>query len=220
MTSLPSVQRLHTRLRAIDDDTLVLADGQPRAIFEVFPGDVTLADDEELEAHTARLAALLHGLTFPIQVLLCLIPPDLEAHAREVEAASADRGSRIAAAGRDYASLARHLDRTGSLLEPHLYVVVGLDGTRGSLLQQLLDALPWMGRRRVPGPTDSELLDARAEQVALLLDHAGAAPVRLNDVEVALLLYRCWCPERARTEPLRIQPAPIGRRLELAEGVA
>ena len=52
MSSLPSVQRLHTRLRAIDDDTLVLADGRPRAIFEIFPRDVTLADDEELENST------------------------------------------------------------------------------------------------------------------------------------------------------------------------
>src|SRR5919206_263760 len=123
-----------THLRA--DDKLVLADGRPRAIFEVFPGDLALADDEALEAHTARLAAFLHGLTFPIQVLLCLVPADLEAHAREVEAASADRGPCIAAAGRDYAGMARHLGRTGSLLEAHLYLVVGLEGAHGSLLQQ------------------------------------------------------------------------------------
>ena len=99
MTSLGSVQRLHTRLRAIGDDTLILADGRPRAIFEVFPPDTSLAD-EALEAHTARLAAFLHGLTFPIQILLRPVPADLEAHACEVEAASAGRGLRIAAAGR------------------------------------------------------------------------------------------------------------------------
>ena len=220
MSTLSSVQRVATRLRAIDDDTLILADGRQRAIFEVFPSDLTLADDEALEAHTARLAAFLHGLTFPVQVLLCLVPADLEAHACEVEAASAGRGLRIAAAGRDYAGLARHLDRTGALLEPHLYVVVGLEGARGSLVQHLLGALPWAGRRRVPGPTDTELLDARAEQVALLLDHAGATPVRLEDAEIADLLHRCWCPERARQQPLRQQSVPIRLRLGLAEGVA
>jgi hypothetical protein len=147
------------------------------------------------------------------------VPAKLEEHAREVEAASAGRGSRIAAAGRDYAGLARHLDRTGSLLEPHLYLIVGLEGAQGSLVQQVLAVVPWMGRRRVPGPTDTELLDARAEQVALLLDHAGAASVRLNDVEIAALLYRCWCAERARHQPLRLLPAPTLRKLELAKGV-
>ena len=220
MKHLPAVQRVATRLRAIDDDTLILADGRPRAIFEAFPGDVTLADDDALEAQTARLAAFLHGLTFPVQVLLCLVPPDLEEHAREVEAASAGRGPRIAAAGRDYAGLARHLDRTGALLEPHLYVVVGLEGARGSLVQQLLGMLPWAGRRRVPGPTDTELLDSRAEQVALLLDHAGAAPVRLDDAEIATLLYRCWCPERARQQPLRFDGAAAARRLGSLAGAA
>ncbi len=204
MRLLPSVQSVATRLRAIVDDTLYLADGRPRAIFEVFPDDVALADDETLEGQTGRLAGFLHGLSFPLQILLRLVPVDLEEHAREVEAVSASRGPRIAAAGRDYAGLVRHLCRTGGLLEPHLFVIVGLEGARGSLVQQLLGALPWAPQRQLVHASDAALLDERAGQVALLLDHAGAAPVRLEDAEIAALLYSCWCPERARRQPLRL----------------
>jgi hypothetical protein len=203
MKRLPSVQQLHTRLRAIADDTLYLADGRPRAIFEVFPVDLSLADDDTLEVHTARLAAFLHGLSFPIQVLLRLVRADLEAHAREVEQVSAARGSHLAAAGREYAGLVRHLERTASLLEPHLYVVVGLEGSQGSLVRRLLSfLLPSLAGRSAEQAADTALLDERAAQIAVGLDAAGADPVRLENPDIAQLVFDCWCPERARREPV------------------
>jgi hypothetical protein len=88
------------------------------------------------------------------------------------------------------------------LLRPQLFVVVGLEGSRGSLFQRLLEWLPF-GRPTQHQATETERLDERAEQVALLLDHAGVAPQRLNDDHIAELLYACWCAERARQQPLR-----------------
>src|ERR671933_374556 len=79
------------------------------------------------------------------------------------------------------------------------------------------DALPraiagWFLRRTgrrvrpaVAGESQTDLLDQRGEQVALAFDAIGARPRRLDNVEIAELLLSCWCPERTRRQPLRIQ---------------
>jgi len=55
-----------------------------------------------------------------------------------------------------------------------------------------------------PGQTDTELLDQRGAQVAVAFDAIRARPRRLDSVEIAELPYTCWCPERARRQPLQI----------------
>ena len=213
MSRLPSVQRLHTRLRAIADDTLYLADGRPRAIFELCPPNLSLADDETLEITARHLAVVFDSLSFPTMLLFRFVAVDLEAHAAAAERAGAARGPELARAARDYAALQRHLSRTLLLLELHVYLVIGLEGTRGTLLHSLLRPV-WTRlfadrRRHRPDspatPSETELLDERGEHVALAFDAIGARPRRLDDVEIAELLYACWCPERSRREPLRIQ---------------
>jgi hypothetical protein len=47
----------------------------------------------------------------------------------------------------------------------------------------------------VAGSSGPELLDERGEQVALAFDAIRARPRRLDNVEIAELLYACWCPE-------------------------
>jgi hypothetical protein len=109
---------------------------------------------------------------------------DLEDHAAEAELAAASRDAELAAAGRDYAALLRHLSRTLVLLEPHVFLVVGLEGAYGSLLRYcvraiatwLLRLLPRRSRPVVAGPTDTELLDLRCEQLALAFAAIGARP--------------------------------------------
>jgi len=217
MSRLPSVQQLHTQLRAIDDDTLYLDDGRPRAIFEVFPDDLTLAGDEWLERATAQLTSFLLGLEFPTQLVFQLVPADLEEDARLAEAASAGRGARLAAAGRDLAALLRHLDRSAEALEPHLYVVVGLEGSVTALPRRVVEGVlhllgfAWLLPRSLGaggGGTDAtDLLDARAERVALTLDAIAASPRRLDSAEIAAVLARCWSPDRTRRARHAQEPA-------------
>ena len=69
MSPLAAVQQIYTRYKAIADDTLYLGDGQPRAIFEVFPPNLSLADDDALEAPAQQLAVVLNALAFPTQLL-------------------------------------------------------------------------------------------------------------------------------------------------------
>ncbi len=215
MSRLPSVQRLHTQLRAIDDDTLYLDDGRPRAIFEVFPDDLTLAGDDVLERATGQLTSFLLGLEFPTQLVFQLVPADLEEDARLAEAASAGRGARLAAAGRDLAALLRHLDRSAEALEPHLYVVVGLEGSVTALPRRVVEGVlhllgfAWLLPRpnAAAGTDATDLLDARAERVALTLDAIAASPRRLESAEIADVLARCWSPDRARRARQAQEPA-------------
>ena len=220
MNPLAAVQRVYTRYRAIADDTLYLGDGRPRAIFELHPPNLSLADDDTLESAAQQLAAVFNSLAFPIQLLFRLVAVDLDGHAADTEQAAASRGPALAAAGREYAALMRHLSRTLVLLEPHVYLVVGLEGARGSLLDGLFRTIvaflraiaTWSlhrtGRRvrsAVAGESVTEQLDQHSEQVALAFDAIGARPRRLDNVEIAELLFSCWCPERARRQPLRIE---------------
>ncbi len=213
MSPLAAVQQIYTRYKAIADDTLYLGDGRPRAIFEVHPPNLSLADADTLESTAQQLAVVFNSLPFAFQLLFRLVAVDLEDHAAQAELAAASRDPELAAAGRDYAALLRHLSRTLVLLEPHVFLVVGLEGAQGSLLRSWMRAivtrlLRLLGRRARPavaGPTDTELLDQRGEQMALHFAAIGARPRRLDNVEIAELLYTCWCPERARRQPLQIQ---------------
>ena len=213
VSRLGVVQQIVTRYRAIADDTLFLGDGQLRAIFEVFPPNLSLADDDALEAAAQQLAVVLNALAFPTQLLFRFVAVDLESLAVEAERAAATRGPELARAARDYAALLRYLSRTQVLLELHVYLIVGIAGARGSLLQALVSRpLGWLSRlsRRCPaasvaGSSEIELLDERGEQVTLELAAIGGRPRRLDNVEIAELLYVCWCPERAHRQPLRIE---------------
>jgi hypothetical protein len=209
------VQRIYTRYQAIADDTLYLADGRPRAIFEVHPPNLALAADEALETTAQQLAVVFSNLPFLTMLLFRFVAVDLEQHAVEAERTAEARGRELARAGRDYAALARNLSRTLVLLEPRMYVVVGLEGTRdavgGSVLRLVRGWVTGRLRRRraahrsVAGPSDTELLDERGERVAFAFDAIGARPRRLDNVEIAELLYTCWCPDRSRREPLVIR---------------
>lgn len=216
MSRLPSVQRFYVRLRDIADDTLFLADGRPRAIFQVEPSDLLLADDDARETATTGLEGFLHrlhGLNIPLQIVYDLVPADLDRHAGEIEALAATRTGRLAVVGRQVAAFERHLGRTGSLLQPRLLVVIGLDAvvySPGTRLGARLAALAgWRPRRRgctaEPNalPTATEQLDERGEAVAGALDRLGVRWRRLGDTEIAALLAACWSPERARRERLR-----------------
>jgi hypothetical protein len=215
VSPLSAVQRIYTRYQAIADDTLYLADGRPRAIFELHPPNLALADDETLEATAQQLAVVFSNLPFLSMLLFRFVAVDLEQHAAAAERIAELRGHALARAGRDYAALGRHLSRTLVLLEPRVYLVVGLegahDGTGHSLVRLTRSWFAGRSRRRGPaqhtlaGPSDTELLDERGEQVALAFAAIGARPHRLDNVEIAELLYACWCPERSRREPLDVR---------------
>jgi hypothetical protein len=206
---LASVRRFHVRLSHIADDTLFLADGRPRALFAVTTPDLLLASDDALELVTARLEGFLHGLNFPLQLVYRLVPVDLDHHAAELEALAAGRSGRLARAGRQLAAWIRHLGRTARLLEPRLYLVIGLDGPPVSLGARIARwcgcvRLPGTGRRRHRARADGPVratdeLDRRGEALAAALDRLGVGWHRLDDAEIAALFADCWRAPGDRT---------------------
>jgi hypothetical protein len=209
MTRLASVQRYFVRLRGIADDTLYLADGRPRAIFTVHTADLLLLDDDELEAFTIRLEAFIRSFGRPWQLVLRLAPTDLDAQAAAIDELAAARTGRLAGAGRELAAFLRHLGRSTILLQPHLYLVVGLDALARSLGTRLHDRLRpltelWPGRRRRPTPSNdvphaaTSELDELGEALAAALDRLRVTWHRLDDAEIAQLFGSCWSPNRTR----------------------
>ena len=69
MSPLAAVQQIYTRYTAIADDTLYLGDGRPRAIFEVHPPNLSLADADMLESTAQQLAVVFNSLPFAFQML-------------------------------------------------------------------------------------------------------------------------------------------------------
>jgi hypothetical protein len=227
VSRLASVQRYFVRLRDIADDTLYLADGRPRAIFAIQTADPLLLDDDELETFTVRLEAFIHSFDRPWQLVFRLAPTDLDSHAAAIDALAASRTGRLASAGRELAAYLRHLGRTTVLLQPHLYLVVGLDAPARSLGTRLHDALCWLcgtwrGRRWRRTSTDDLTRDSTAEldelgeALAAALDRLGVTWHRLDDAEIAHLLGSCWSRNRTRRSQAtatRLPPASHQRPL-------
>ncbi len=223
MSRLASVQRYFLRLHAIADDTLYLADGRPRAIFAIQTADPLLLDDDELEAFTVRLESFVHSFDRPWQLVFRLAPTDLDAQSAAIDELAASRTGRLASAGRELAAYVRHLGRTTTLLQPSLFVVIGLQAPTRSLGMRANDLLGslttcWPGRhRRLTISSDLQPdataeLDELGEALAAALDRLGVIWHRLDDAEIAQLFGSCWSPTRARRSHATATPLPLASR--------
>jgi hypothetical protein len=213
-----SVQLAHVGLDAIEDDVLRLAPGGLRGVLEVDGRDLGLLGDGEQEAALAGFAAFLNGLTFPVQVLVRVLPVDAEAYlgglerrVRDLPAgwSGASEGG-LAGLGRDHIAFLRQLARSHTLLERRCYVVVPAGASDGDPAgeQRWAWAWPlWAPPARRAGPAEApdlrNQLRLRCEDVRAQLGRCGLVARRLGGAELARLLYACWCPELSRVQRLR-----------------
>ncbi len=200
MKRRPSVQTVHLNIERIEDGVVTLAGGQQRAILDVGSVNFGLAGEVEREGIVASYAAFLNSLTFPVQVLVRVRPIDLDAYVADLEhRAQTNLPEALAAVARDHAGFLRRLARQRTLLERRFYVVVPADATASpvgrGLFQRRGAALDEGDARRQ--------LTFRCEEVERQLNRCGLSARRLGDVELAQLLYACWCPEQARVQRLR-----------------
>jgi hypothetical protein len=120
-----SAQATRVGLEGIEAGALRLRGARHRAVLEVAGGGLALQDAPEREALVAGFAALLNGLTFPVQLVVRVLPVDVERYAAEFE----ERARRVlpeplGALARDHAAFVRRLARARTLLERRFYVVV------------------------------------------------------------------------------------------------
>src|SRR5262249_38521064 len=147
-----SVQAVHVGLEAIEHDVVRLSGGARRAVVEVGGLDVWLRDEGEREAAVAAFAALLNGLTFPVQILVRVLPVDADAYLERLEGAAHGAPEPLAAVARDHAAYFRRLARSRALLERRFYVVVPASDGTPAARRVRLPGLPGLPGR---GPADA-----------------------------------------------------------------
>jgi len=201
MSKRASVQTARLSLESIEDEVVVLARGQYRAVLEVSGVHFGLQGDTEQEAIVGGFAAFLNSLSFATQVLVRVLPIDIDGYIGELERrARHELSEDLAALARDHVAFVRRLSRNRTLLERHFYLVVPADtestGSRGT----------WsMVRRRGgrDGAAARKQLVIRCEEVERQLGRCGLSARRLGNSELAQLYYACWCPELSRVQRLR-----------------
>lgn len=213
MTRPASVQSLHLSLERIDEDVLCLAGDQYRAILEVGSINFGLQGEAEQEVVVASFAAVLNALTYPIQVLVRVLPIDLDRYLGDLERRTRSLSDELADLGHDYVTFLRRLARNRTLLERRFYLVVPAQ-TDASNRQR------WPFRRENPGgdlEAARRQLTFRCEEVERQLARCGLPARRLRAAELARLFYACWCPDLAGIQRLIAGPDPLGSLVVAAD---
>ena len=204
MTRLGSTQAAHVGVEAIADDALRLVGGEHRAVLEVSSRNFALQGEREQEATVAGFAAFLNALTHPIQVLVRVLPLDFDGYLGELDRRArrlGDSAGGLADLARDHVAYLRRLARSRTLLERRFYVVIAAQAPVAARRRWW-----WPFRRRTDAADPDaarRLLTAHCDEVARQLGRCGLAARRLSTLELAQLLYACWCPELARVQRLR-----------------
>ena len=201
MSRPASVQRSRISLEAIEDDVVRLAGGEYRAVLEVGSVNFGLQGEGQQETILASYAAFLNSLTFPVQILVRVLPIEIERYLADLERrARTELPEPLAELARDHVAFLRRLARNRTLLERRFYLVVPADGEAEG------GRRGWPFRRRSRGGSLAQArrqLTVRCEEVARQLARCGLTARRLGSIELAQLYQACWCPELARVQRLR-----------------
>jgi len=216
----------------IAENTITFADGRRCAVLECGGANVEGLDAEGQRALHAAYHAVLLGLSFPVQILVCADPVDLGPYVARRTARLA--GQPLAArrlGSADAAYMRRVLARTGAL-DQRVYIVVP-DATMatpaalddGGLLAFLRP------RRRRPierasGRTGGQdrhaaghVLTERCDALREGLARAGVHAWRLDTPAMRQFYYRRLCPRTARLQPFdQGHAAPVTTARVLFDG--
>lgn len=137
-----SVQEL-LPLEAIEGDVVRLRDGGCRAVLRAGSVNFALKSEAEQEAILAAYRRFLNALSYPLQLLVRVVPTDVEAYVARLEGGrTRDRGEVWAALARDHEAFVRRLARERTLLERRCYVIVPAEPRAG-----VTPGLRWPWRR-------------------------------------------------------------------------
>ena len=208
-------------LEDIIDDVLCLRGGDYRAVLEVQSINFGLKSETEQEGIIAGYRAFLNSLSFPLQVVVRILPTDVDAYLAGLRQRARTRAEEtLRRLALDHESFVRRLARERSLLERRFYVVIpaGLEG----VFERRSMRWPWQ-----PPSKDvhqnleaaARQLEFRADEIAQALASFGVTSHRLSGDELAQL----WA-EFLRTDALAGSPllhreavitAATGRRNEI-----
>jgi hypothetical protein len=195
---LASAQEL-LPLDDIVDGVLCLRGGDYRAVLEAQSVNFALKSEAEQESIMAGYRAFLNSLSCPIQVVVRILPTDVEAYLAGVRERFDGRGGEaLRRLALDHEAFVRRLGRERTLLERRFYVVVpaGLEGA----FERRGIRWPW----QKTSTNVRQNLDAAARQLAFrcqeltqALASFGVAARRLSTEEIAQLWSACLRSEVA-----------------------
>jgi len=209
---LASIQEL-LPLDDVVDGVVCLRGGDYRAVLEAQSVNFALKSEVEQESIMAGYRAFLNSLSYPIQVVVRILPTDVEAYLAGVRGRFGGRGGEaLRRLALDHEAFVRRLGRERTLLERRFYVVVpaGLEGT----FERRGIRWPWQG---APGNVRQKLdaaarqLAFRCQELAQALASFGVAARRLDSEETAQLWTACLRSEVAASA-LAVSGRPVVTR--------
>lgn len=200
MRRLSAAQAVHVGLEAIVDDTLVLTGGERRAVLDVGSLNFVLQGEREREATVAGFAAFLNGLTFPVQILVRVLPVDVAAYLDTLEHRARELSGPLADLAYDHVAFVHRLARSRTLLERRFYLVIPARSEN----RVAPTGWPFHAKRHdaVDHGALRRQLTHRCAEVEHQLLRCGLSARRLGNGELVQLLYACWGPDLARTQRL------------------
>jgi hypothetical protein len=168
------------------DDVLCLRGGDYRAVIEAQSVNFALKSETERGAIMAGYRAFLNSLSFPIQVIVRVLPTDVEGYLAGLrERLGGGVSEALRRLAFDHEGFMRKLARDRTLVERRFYLVVpaSLEGefARGGI------RWPWQERSRA-GRHNFEAavnqLEDRSQEIAGGLGAFGVATRRLGSVEL------------------------------------
>ena len=205
-------------LQEIADDVVRLRGGEDRAVLETGSVNFALRSEPEQEAILAGYRRFLNGLAYPLQVLVRVVPTDVERYLAGLRGArrESDMLRRLAL---DHEAFVRRIARKRTLLDRRFYVVVPAGGDRGTASGgPAWHRMPWR-RESQPERRQDDLarsrrtLSFRCAEVMRGLGSFGVPARRLGGDELVAL----WRDTLAggvtssRGEPPRATPVVIAR---------
>ncbi len=206
-----SVQTLHFKVEDIRDGAICLPGGRWRAVLAVESVvSFRLLANNEREQIFGGFRSFLNTLSFPVQIMYRSELADVSGYEQEMARAMEEmEHERLVPYARDHVDFVRLIAEEHGLLEQKYYVVVSAEEGVASAavgFKALAGRLN-RDRRARQARLDREAalaqLEMRCDAVERGLSRCGAVARRLDDAELAVLFYRCWNPDLARTQRLR-----------------
>ena len=206
MKQAASVQTHAVGIEDIEDDVAVLTDDRCRAVVEVISLNFDLLSDDEQEGVVASYSSGLNSLTFPIQILVRILPVDIELHVVELEQQlKKEASTKLLELGRDYLAFIRRLARSRTLLDRRFFVVIPA-GDEEPLAQtgwRLLKGRKRSGAASQDADAARTQLAFRSDEIERQLNRCGLISRRLSTSDLADLYFTFWCPELAKRQRVR-----------------
>lgn len=190
-------------LEEIVGDIIRLRGGESRAVLQAGCVNFALKSESEQDAILAGYRRFLNSLSYPLQILIRVVPTDVGAYLAAIEDGQPERSETLRRLARDHTAFVRRIARERTLLDRRFYVVV----PSGSRAPGARRGLAWPWRRSATQEqqhldllADRRQLAFRCSELGQGLAAFGVSTRRLDESELAAL-WRATLAGTATRQP-------------------